>query len=129
MGKTGEKTDCEKFLAFSGSSSASYLAAVCSLPLRCITFILFPPYIFKYHLFTFIYYIASREYWPQHIDAWIPCSKLLSENFLYSDKIIRNSVRKKVNSARIHQCKKTGKTFLIVYFYNIELSLTCYCKK
>ena len=129
MGKTGEKTDCEKFLAFSGSSSASYLAAVCSLPLRCITFILFPPYIFKYHLFTFIYYIASREYWPQHIDAWIPCSKLLSENFLYSDKIIRNSVRKKVNSAGIHQCKKRGKMVLIVHFFNIELSLTCYCKK
>ena len=121
MGKTGEKTDCEKFLAFSGSSSASYLAAaVCSLPLRCITFILFPPYIFKYHLFTFIYYIASREYWPQHIDAWIPCSKLLSENFLYSDKIIRNSVRKKVNSARIHQCKKRGKMVLIVPFFNID---------
>ena len=51
VGKTGEKTDCEKFLA------SSYL-----LPI--------PPYIFKYHLFTFI---------TGHIDAWIPCSKLLSE--------------------------------------------------
>ena len=102
MGKTGEKTDCEKFLAFL-VVVVPLIWLLCSLPLRCITFILFPPYIFKYHLFTFIYYIASREYWPQHIDAWIPCSKLLSENFLYSDKIIRNSVRKKVNSARIHQ--------------------------